>query len=92
MPLAVPWPLQSLLAKKVKLTVPVGSTPATESDTVALSCTLVPSATDELSAITASLALLCSSVAVEDGALVTTLDSFASPHAVEAVLLCWSPV
>ena len=66
MPLPTPTPSQLLFVKKVKVTSPVGSKAAFPSETVALSCTFVPKATDELSAITVSLALLCSSVAVED--------------------------
>ena len=52
------------------------------SETVALSCTFVPNATDEFNAITASVALLCNSVTVDDGALLTRhVVSFASLQA-----------
>ncbi len=71
MPLPTPTPSQLLFVKKVKVTSPVGSKAAFPSETVALSCTFVPKATDELSAITVSLALLCSSVAVEEAAVLT---------------------
>src|SRR5206468_10593268 len=70
-PLPVPCPSQVLFAKNVKVTSPVGSKAALASETVALSCTLVPKATDEPSGITVSFALLCSSVAVDDAAVFT---------------------
>ena len=57
-PLPVPAPSQVLFVKNVNVTVPVGSWAGFASVTVALSCTFVPSATDEPSGITASLALL----------------------------------
>ena len=50
--------------KNVNVTSPVGLKTGFASETVAWSCTLVPNGTDESSAITASLALLCNSVTV----------------------------
>src|SRR3954454_10655083 len=91
-PFAVPCPVQAPLAKNVNVTSPVGSTPETVSETVALSCTLVPSATDELTGMVAPVVLSCSCVAVDDGAVLTTLVSPASPHFPVEAWLCASPL
>src|SRR5438034_93979 len=70
-PLPTPAPSHVPFVKNVNVTPPVGSNPAPASVTVALSWTLVPNATDEPIGITASVALLCSSVAVDDAAVFT---------------------
>src|SRR5262245_47791661 len=70
-PAAVPVPEHAVLLKNVNVTLPVGSNAALVSYTVALSCPLVPLALHVSLPISASVAWLCSSVAVVVAALPT---------------------